>query len=177
MLKYDVMQHDALKVICNENLKRPRNLGDIGSFGDIWVLAGIYLKIVKLSRFFRRYWAAMWDFPMLYSYVSNQNFGDPFWSQDQKLKFLVIKSFESSPVKFFFNLNLTSRFSWKISKFCYINYVPELILRRRLEVWKMLFYCLWGLDLNFDIDDVIFKFWVGIDTSPFFHCKKLIQYL
>jgi hypothetical protein len=34
ILKYDV-NHDALKVRCNENLKRPRNLGDNGSFGDI----------------------------------------------------------------------------------------------------------------------------------------------
>ena len=34
ILKYDVI-HEALKVICNKNLKRPQNLGDIGSFGDI----------------------------------------------------------------------------------------------------------------------------------------------
>ena len=35
MLKgYDVI-HDALEVICYENLKRPRNFGDISSFGDI----------------------------------------------------------------------------------------------------------------------------------------------
>ena len=29
-LKYDVI-HDALKVICNENFKRPRNFGDMGT--------------------------------------------------------------------------------------------------------------------------------------------------
>jgi hypothetical protein len=27
--------YNALKVICNENIKRPRNFGDIDSFGDI----------------------------------------------------------------------------------------------------------------------------------------------
>ena len=34
ILKYDVI-HDALKVICNKNIKRLRNFGDIGSFGGI----------------------------------------------------------------------------------------------------------------------------------------------
>jgi hypothetical protein len=33
-LKYDVI-HDLLKVIFNKNLKRQRNFGDIGSFGDM----------------------------------------------------------------------------------------------------------------------------------------------
>jgi hypothetical protein len=27
--------HDELLVICNKNLKRPRNFGDIGKFGEI----------------------------------------------------------------------------------------------------------------------------------------------
>jgi hypothetical protein len=31
ILKYDVI-HDALKLICNKTLKRPRSFGDIGSF-------------------------------------------------------------------------------------------------------------------------------------------------
>ena len=35
ILNYDII-HDALKVICNKNLKRPRNFGDIGSLGHIW---------------------------------------------------------------------------------------------------------------------------------------------
>ena len=30
ILKYDVI-HDALKVICNKNLKRLRNFGDMGT--------------------------------------------------------------------------------------------------------------------------------------------------
>jgi hypothetical protein len=51
ILKYDVI-HAALKVICNRNLKQPRNKGDIGLFGDIWVLAGIKLKIVNNVCFF-----------------------------------------------------------------------------------------------------------------------------
>jgi hypothetical protein len=34
ILKYDVI-HDKLGVICNTNLKRPRNFGDIGSLGDM----------------------------------------------------------------------------------------------------------------------------------------------
>jgi hypothetical protein len=33
-LKYDVI-HDALKVICNTNLKRSSNFGDIASLGDM----------------------------------------------------------------------------------------------------------------------------------------------
>ena len=33
-MKYNVI-HDALKVICKENLKPPGNFGDIGSFGDM----------------------------------------------------------------------------------------------------------------------------------------------
>ena len=33
-LKYDVI-YDTLKVICENNLERPRNSGDIGSFGDV----------------------------------------------------------------------------------------------------------------------------------------------
>ena len=33
-LKYDVI-YDALKLICNKNLERPRKFGDIGSFGDM----------------------------------------------------------------------------------------------------------------------------------------------
>jgi hypothetical protein len=34
IFKYDVI-HDALKLISYEKLKRARNFGDIGSFGDI----------------------------------------------------------------------------------------------------------------------------------------------
>ena len=34
ILKYDVI-HDALKVICNKNIKCPRIFGDIGSLGDM----------------------------------------------------------------------------------------------------------------------------------------------
>ena len=34
ILKYDVI-HDALKLVCNKNLRRPRNFGDMGFFGDI----------------------------------------------------------------------------------------------------------------------------------------------
>jgi hypothetical protein len=30
-----VANYDALKVICNNNLKRQRNFGDIGSSGDM----------------------------------------------------------------------------------------------------------------------------------------------
>jgi hypothetical protein len=33
-LKNDVI-YDALKLICNKNLERPRKFGDIGSFGDM----------------------------------------------------------------------------------------------------------------------------------------------
>jgi hypothetical protein len=51
ILQYDVI-HDALEVICYKNLKRPRNFGDIASYGNILALAGIKLKFVKLRRFF-----------------------------------------------------------------------------------------------------------------------------
>ena len=34
ILKYGFL-YDALQVIFNKNLKRPRNFGDIGSFGDL----------------------------------------------------------------------------------------------------------------------------------------------
>jgi hypothetical protein len=53
-LKTDVI-HDALKEIRNENLKRLRKFGDIGTFGDMGART-ILAQNVKLRRFFCRYW-------------------------------------------------------------------------------------------------------------------------
>ena len=47
ILKCDVI-YDALKVICDKNLKRPRNLTILGSLYDITTVNTIYDLILKL---------------------------------------------------------------------------------------------------------------------------------
>jgi hypothetical protein len=67
-LKHDVI-HDALRVICNKNLKRLRNFSDIGSFGNMGTgtnlannrkIAKVFLTIwglpcIKFSQIKRHY--------------------------------------------------------------------------------------------------------------------------